>query len=108
MEKKQTKPVVKEKKVIVMTVGKGDVLKIEKGDIILIAQPNIPDTLALFYAVNKIGAIANMVHPFTPYNQIRKIMNDIAEPSTSGIERNRSRVGIPNAYVAGLLSNRWL
>lgn len=53
-----------------------NVLKIEKGDIILIAQPNIPDTLALFYAVNKIGAIANMVHPFTPYNQIRKIMND--------------------------------
>lgn len=49
-------------------------LGIRKGDVILIAQPNIPDTLILFYAVNKIGAIANMVHPFTPYNQIREIM----------------------------------
>ena len=53
-----------------------NVLNVNKGDVILIAQPNIPDTLALFYAVNKIGAIANMVHPFTPYNQIRKIMNE--------------------------------
>lgn len=49
-------------------------LGVRKGDIILIAQPNIPDTLILFYAVNKIGAIANMVHPFTPFNQIRDIM----------------------------------
>lgn len=49
-------------------------LGVRKGDVVLIAQPNIPDTLILFYAVNKIGAIANMVHPFTPYNQIREIM----------------------------------
>ena len=49
-------------------------LGVRKGDVVLIAQPNIPDTLILFYAVNKIGAIANMVHPFTPFNQIREIM----------------------------------
>lgn len=49
-------------------------LGVRKGDVILIAQPNIPDTLILFYAVNKIGAIANMVHPFTPFNQIRDII----------------------------------
>ena len=29
-----------------------NVLNVNKGDVILIAQPNIPDTLALFYAVN--------------------------------------------------------
>jgi long-chain acyl-CoA synthetase len=52
-----------------------NVLNVKKGDVVLIAQPNIPDTLALFYAVNKIGAIANMVHPFTPFNQIRNIMS---------------------------------
>ena len=45
----------------------------KKGDVVLIAQPNIPDCLVTFYAVNKIGAIANMVHPFTPYNQILQI-----------------------------------
>ena len=49
-------------------------LGVKRNDVILIAQPNIPDTLILIYAVNKIGAIANLVHPFTPYNQIRSIM----------------------------------
>jgi len=49
-------------------------LGVRKGDTILIAQPNIPETLYIFYAVNKIGAIANMVHPFIPFNQMTSII----------------------------------
>lgn len=49
-------------------------LGIQRNDVILVAQPNIPEVLILIYALNKIGAIANLVHPFTPYNQIRSIM----------------------------------
>ena len=45
-------------------------LGIKAGDKLLIAQPNIPDVLNLFYAANKIGAICDFVHPFTPFNQI--------------------------------------
>lgn len=45
-------------------------LGIKKGDVVLLSQPNIPDVLIIFYALNKIGAITNFVHPFTPYNQI--------------------------------------
>ena len=41
----------------------------------LIAQPNIPEVLLLFYAANKIGAICDFVHPFTPFNQIKAIIN---------------------------------
>ena len=48
-------------------------LGIEKGDVVLLSQPNIPDVLIIFYALNKLGAITNFVHPFTPYNQIREI-----------------------------------
>lgn len=48
-------------------------LHIREGDIILLAQPNIPDTLVLFYALNKIGSVVNLVHPFTPFNQIQAI-----------------------------------
>ena len=48
-------------------------LGVKEGDVILLSQPNIPDVLILFYAINKLGAIANMVHPFTPYNQIAAI-----------------------------------
>ena len=51
-----------------------NVLGIRKDDIILISQPNIPEVLLLFYAVNKIGAISNLVHPFTPFNQVKAIM----------------------------------
>ncbi|MBR0439662.1 MAG: acyl--CoA ligase [Bacilli bacterium] len=49
-------------------------LDIQKGDVLLIAQPNIPEVLILFYAANKIGAVCNFVHPFTPFNQIVSII----------------------------------
>lgn len=39
---------------------------VQKGDSVLVSLPNIPQTLILFYAINKIGAVANMVHPNTP------------------------------------------
>ena len=49
-------------------------LGIRENDVVLISQPNIPETVVLFYAVNKIGAIANFVHPFTPFNQVQEII----------------------------------
>ena len=49
-------------------------LGIKQNDVILIAQPNIPEVLLLFYAANKIGAICDFVHPFTPFNQIKAII----------------------------------
>ena len=49
-------------------------LNVKRGDVLLIAQPNIPEVLVLFYAANKIGAICDFVHPFTPFNQIVSIM----------------------------------
>lgn len=49
-------------------------LGIKPGDIVLVAQPNIPEVLIIFYALNKLGAITNFVHPFTPFNQIKMIM----------------------------------
>lgn len=48
-------------------------LGIKAGDTVLLAQPNIPDVLILFYALNKIGAVVNLVHPFIPYNQTKII-----------------------------------
>lgn len=48
-------------------------LGIRKDDVILLSQPNIPNVIILFYALNKIGAVANMVHPFTPFDQLLDI-----------------------------------
>ena len=36
---------------------------IREGDKVTICMPNAPQTLCMFYAVNMVGAIANMVHP---------------------------------------------
>ena len=50
-------------------------LNVRENDVIVIAQPNIPETIVLFYAVNKIGATSNLIHPFTPFNQVKSIMD---------------------------------
>lgn len=41
-------------------------LGIKKGDVVTIHLPNLPSATAAFYAVNKLGAIANLVHPLMP------------------------------------------
>ena len=53
-----------------------NVLHVKEGDVVTIAQPNIPATVVLFYAVNKVGAVANMIHPLTPYNQVKSFINE--------------------------------
>ena len=49
-------------------------LGIRENDVVVISQPNIPETIVLFYAVNKIGATSNLIHPFTPFNQVKAII----------------------------------
>lgn len=38
---------------------------IRKGDVVTICSPNIPEALYCFYALNKIGAIPEMIHPLS-------------------------------------------
>ncbi|KZX10015.1 AMP-binding protein [Methanobrevibacter filiformis] len=40
------------------------------GDKITICLPNIPQTVIAFYAVNKIGAVSNMIHPLSAPKEI--------------------------------------
>ena len=49
---------------------------IKKGDSIIISLPNIPQTLILFYAINKIGAISNMVHPYAPMQVMQQYYDE--------------------------------
>ena len=44
---------------------------IRKGDVVTICMPNTPEAIFTFYAVNKIGAIANMIHPLSAENEIK-------------------------------------
>lgn len=51
------------------------VLGVEKGDIVTLCMPNIPEVLMCVYALNKIGAIANMLHPLSAPEEIKDSLN---------------------------------
>ena len=44
---------------------------VKKGDKVTLVMPNTPEAIISFYALNKIGAISNMVHPLSSQNEIR-------------------------------------
>ena len=50
-------------------------LNVKKGDIVTICLPNIPESLIAFYALNKLGAIANMLHPLSAEEEIKESLN---------------------------------
>lgn len=45
---------------------------VKKGEVVTICLPNIPETVISFYALNKLGAIANMVHPLSAEEEIKE------------------------------------
>ncbi len=48
---------------------------VKSGDAVSICLPNIPQAVITFYAVNKIGAIANMIHPLSAENELIHYLN---------------------------------
>ncbi len=50
-------------------------LGVKKGDKVSICLPNVPEALISFYALNKIGAVANMIHPLSSEMQIKNYCN---------------------------------
>lgn len=50
---------------------------IKKGENIILCLGNIPNAVICFYAINKIGAIANVVHPLISSNNLEKIASDM-------------------------------
>jgi len=50
-------------------------LGLNKGDRMTISMPTTPQGIICFYAINKIGAVASMIHPLSPPNQIEFFLN---------------------------------
>lgn len=50
-------------------------LGINHRDRISICMPNTPEAIISFYAINKIGAVANMIHPLSSENEIKHFIN---------------------------------
>ena len=49
---------------------------IREGDKITICLPNTPQAIIMFYAVNMIGALSNMIHPLSSEGEIKFYIND--------------------------------
>ena len=49
---------------------------IRQGDKVTIAMPNCPQAVYLFYAVNLVGGIANMIHPLSAEKEIEFYLNE--------------------------------
>lgn len=43
---------------------------VRRGDAVTLCLPNIPQAVIAFYAVNRLGAVANMIHPLSPAEEL--------------------------------------
>lgn len=48
---------------------------IGEDDVVTICMPNVPESLIAFFAINKIGAIANMIHPLSGEEEIKHYLS---------------------------------
>ena len=48
---------------------------IRRDDVVTICLPNIPQALICFYALDRLGAVANMVHPLSAQKEISFYLN---------------------------------
>lgn len=51
-------------------------LGVNEGDRVTLALPNCPQAIYLFYAINLIGAVANMIHPLSAETEITFYLNE--------------------------------
>ena len=73
-------------------------LGVEKGDRVTVCMPNTPEEVYMFYAINEVGAVANMIHPLSSEKEIEEYVNrakskvmlciDISYPKVESIIKN--------------------
>lgn len=49
---------------------------VREGDRVTVAMPNCPQAIYTFYAINLIGAVANMIHPLSAEKEIEFFLNE--------------------------------
>lgn len=52
-------------------------LNVKQGDIVTVAMPSIPEALYMVYALNKMGAVANMIHPLAGEKELLHYLNEV-------------------------------
>ena len=82
---------------------------IRENDCVTIAMPNCPQAIAMFYAINMVGGIANMVHPLSSEKEIEfylKESNSVTvitlDQFYHKIEAIRYNTNIVNVIIASI------
>lgn len=50
---------------------------VKKGDFVSVITPNMPQALIMVYAINRIGAVANMIHPLLSATEIKDMIENV-------------------------------
>ena len=76
---------------------------------VTIAMPNCPQAIAMFYAINMVGGIANMVHPLSSEKEIEFYLNESNSVTVitldqfyHKIEAIRNNTNIVNVIIASI------
>ena len=84
-------------------------LGIRPGEKLTIAMPNCPQAIYMFYAVNRIGGIANMIHPLSAEKEIEFYLNESASVAAITLdqfygkfESIRKNTGISNLIITSI------
>lgn len=67
-------------------------LGIKTGDVVSICMPNTPTAIYMFYAVNMVGGIANMIHPLSSEKEIELYLNKSNSKAILTIDINYKKV----------------
>lgn len=65
---------------------------VKENEIVTISMPNTPEAVYLFYAISKIGAIANMVDPRTSSEGIKKYIEEVESKKVIVVDSYYSKV----------------
>ena len=82
---------------------------VREGDRVTIAMPNCPQAIYMFYAVNLVGAVANMIHPLSAETEIEFYLNESKSVTAITLdqfygkfERIRKNTGVVNIIIASI------
>jgi len=85
------------------------VIGVRENDKVTIALPNCPQALYMLYAVNEIGAIANMIHPLSAEKEIEFYLNESQSVTAitldqfySKFENIRANTKVVNIIIASI------
>ena len=65
---------------------------VKEGEVVSICMPNTPEALIMFYAVNMVGAISNMIHPLSSEKEIEFFLNKTKSKYILTIDINYRKV----------------